>query len=513
MKRRLSVVLGSLLASLAVLVSAVFAAGPATVVARGSGLPTLGEGKGSVERERFEEVLARDLWFYGQRMAPGNRIRADALIAARGEANAIVAATNGPQVAWTSIGPKPIDTANPTYPDTPDLGFHNVSGRVTALAVNQGNPDVVYMGAADGGVWKTTNGGVTWAPKGDTQLATQSIGAIALKGGKTLYVGTGEANTNSDSYYGSGIYRSTDGGTTFTKIGGTTFDTATVFRIILAGKNILAATNHGLYRSTNSGLNWTQVLAPGGVSDVLGNFVTDVVYLPGTNNQQVLAGVGWRGGNSHNGLWLSTNGGGTFSKVTLTGFAPQANIGRISLAVTPTTNNLVMAVVQDAVCFNAGSCAPGTVLNGIYKTTTGPSGTWAKVSDSAEFQSDPNSALWTSKIGSGYAPGVQSWYNQYVLIDPVDPNHMVVGLEEVYDSTDGGQNWDTIGRYWNFCATRTSHRTATSTRTCTPPPTRTSTPRRSAWWAACRACTSATTAGCGRSSPRPTRSTTTRGPI
>ncbi|HEX2049060.1 MAG TPA: hypothetical protein VHJ34_00330 [Actinomycetota bacterium] len=416
--------------------------------------------------EPIEEIRGRQHWFYTQRSAPARRVPEGARLAALDAANALpgadlsigartggattLAAGAGPQ--WRSLGPRPIDSSDETYNDpvggTPPLGWHDVSGRLTSVAVHPRDASVAYVGAADGGVWKTTTSGRSWRPIGD-HLDSLAIGAIAIapKRPRVVYVGTGEASTNADAYWGVGIYRTRDGGQTFAKLGGGVFNRATVFQIAVRsfGRQLLVATNRGLYRSNDRGRTWTRVLAPGG-EDEFGNFVTDVVLLP---NKQVLAAVGWRGGHAANGLYLSNDKGKTFARITPAGFAPQPNVGRVSLAADRGAPGLLYAVVQDAVLFNT----PGspTVLNGVYKTTTGPNGPWSQVATSATFASDENSAMNPLKIGPGFQPGVQAWYDQYVVIDPNDPDHVVVGLEEVYDTDDGGASWDTIARYWNWC--------------------------------------------------------------
>ncbi|HCO02034.1 MAG TPA: hypothetical protein DIT48_01470, partial [Actinobacteria bacterium] len=323
--------------------------------------------------------------------------------------------------------------------------------------------NVAYLGGADGGLWKTTDGGATWHREGN--FDTQSIGAITVVPAHphTVFVGTGEANTSSDSYWGAGIYRSLDAGSTFQKVGGSLFDQVTVFRIaVTAGTahiptTVYAATDRGLYCSPDNGVSWSLVLAPGGAADVRGNFVTDVTKIKRTAGKNIVAAVGWRAGDSNNGLWYSTDYGQTFTNVTAAadaaGFAPQANIGRIALATTRADPNLIYASVQDAVCLSspAGFCPPGTVWNGLYKSTSGPTGPWVKVADSSKFASDPNSAQNPAHIGPLYQPGIGAWYNEYVIIDPTNPDHVITGLEEIYQTTDGGVTWQTIGRYWDFC--------------------------------------------------------------
>jgi len=111
---------------------------------------------------------------------------------------------------WTLIGPQPTSTQS---------AFNPVSGRVTAMAVDPTNPDVVYLGATEGGVWKTTDGGSTWTPLTDNQ-ASLAVGSIAidLSNPQIIYVGVGEENFNGDAYFGAGILKSTDGGSTWTQI-------------------------------------------------------------------------------------------------------------------------------------------------------------------------------------------------------------------------------------------------------------------------------------------------------
>ena len=398
-------------------------------------------------------------WYYGQRMVPGRRLPEGARQAAVAQARAVPRFSDSgaaPAIvpAWSNIGPAPIDSANALYDggSVARDGWGNVAGRVTSIAVEPGSNQIAYAGGADGGVWKTVNGGTTWTPVADG-LDSLAIGAISISATapSTVWVGTGEAATSFDSYYGSGIYRSLDGGATWSKRGGATFDQATVYRIVLgAGKNVLAATNHGLYRSIDAGKSWSRVLAPGGTTDPYANFVTDVSYVPHTKNTHVLAAVGWRGGDTSNGLWLSVDSGATFNKVAPTGFAPQANIGRTSLALTATAE---YAVVQDAALYNSGSATDG--LNGVYRSLGGPAGPWTKIATGTGLR-DAN-----SQISSCYGenPGVQSWYNQYLTVDPSNSNHVVLGLEEIYDSTDGGTSWHSIGRYSDYCAgaTATTH--------------------------------------------------------
>jgi hypothetical protein len=385
-------------------------------------------------------------WYYGQRTVPAKQLPAGALDAAFVQAAAIPAAgpdgTAKTTPVWHRAGPSPIDMSTFTI-NGRSAGYGSVAGRVTSLAVAPGGTDVAYAGAADGGVWKTTDGGTTWTFVTEA-LPTQAVGAITInpRNASDIWIGTGEANNSGDSYYGAGVWESSDAGATWVKRGGKVLDDTTISRIVIAPRNILVASNHGLYRSTNNGKTFAQVLAPGGTADPAGNFVTDVGIVPATSNAQVLAAVGYYRGNAGNGLWLSTDSGQTFSRLSPSGFAPQGNIGRTTFAL---TKKAEYAVVQDAPLLNAGSGTDG--LNGVYRSTSGPNGPWTRVATGTSLI-DSN-----SQISSCYGehPGVQSWYDQYVAIDPTDPDHVVLGLEEIYQTADGGTTWHTIGRYSDFC--------------------------------------------------------------
>jgi hypothetical protein len=223
----------------------------------------------------------------------------------------------------------------------------------------------------------------------------------------------------------------------------------TTFQIITdnKGKVVLAATNRGLYRSLDAGNTWRPVLVPGDPA-LFQSFVTSVAWTYRPN--EVVAAVGYRAGGPTNGLYVSMDGGATWSSLgSPPGFDKQTDLGRIALATTPKQPGLIYAAIESAKKFNT----PGspTVFNGVYKSTQGPSGPWTEVQSAEKMAKNQTSAQTPEHIGPGYEPGIQAWYNLYVSVDPTDPNDLIVGLEEVWNSTDGGKTWQVIGRYWNFC--------------------------------------------------------------
>ena len=432
----------------------------------GSGLAASGS-SGSSQQPAGEEsqaVADAQAWFTSQRLAPNGAIDPNAF-AGIGAQAALLPVTPG---TWTERTNLPGAAGNdfsdsPQYID-PTSGFSNsgagdrwVGGRVTSLATA---PDgSLFAGGADGGVWKSADGGSTWTPVTDTQ-DTLSVGALLVTpgaGGYTVYAGTGEANTSSDSYAGVGVIASTDGGATWHRVGGPELNGALIFRLAQDGTTILAATSHGLYSfDTSSSTSWTAVLQPAGppvggknFNLAVGNMITDVVVRPGTAGKQVLAVAGWRGGAPTNGLYLSNDSGATFTFVANpNGWVPAKAEGRTTLAYSA-GGDRAYAIVQSPYLLNVGTNGK-TLLQGVYESSTGnATGPWNKIADSEKLQSS-GSAQTISRIGKGYGPGVQAWYNQSLAVDPNDSSHVYVGLEEVYETQNSGAGWNTIAPYWNF---------------------------------------------------------------
>jgi len=402
--------------------------------------------------------------FTSQRLAPNGAVDPNAYAAAAAAAAAL------PPVggAWTErTNLSGVDgndfSDSPQYID-PTSGFSNsgagdqwVSGRMTALA---SAPDgSLFAGAADGGVWKSSDGGQHWKPLTDTQ-ATLSIGALLVTSsasGYTVYAGTGEANTNSDSYAGVGVIASTDGGATWNRVGGPELNGALIFRLVQDGSTLLAATSHGLYSfNTASSTHWTAVLQPAGppadgknFNLVVGNMITDVAVRPGTGGKQVVAVAGWRAGSPTNGLYVSNDSGANFSYLANPqGWVPAKAEGRTTLAYSA-TGDRAYAVVQSPYLLNVGTNGH-TLLQGVYESSNGdPNGPWTKIATANKLASS-GSAQFIPRIGKGYQPGIQAWYNQFLAVDPANKDHLYLGLEEVYETQNGGADWNTIAPYWNF---------------------------------------------------------------
>jgi photosystem II stability/assembly factor-like uncharacterized protein len=383
-------------------------------------------------QESPESIKQRDEWYRHQRAYPLKHIPAGMRVKAlrkRQLMEAQAQATIQPSTtsAWTFIGPEPtIPLLSEAFTGSP-----NVSGRVTALAVDPTNASVVYAGGADGGVWKTTNGGTSWTPLTDTEVSL-AIGSIALdpSNHNIIYAGTGEDNNNLDGYTGAGILKSTDGGTTWTNLPGPfvgPFDSATGGgsigslavhpsngQILLAGASLPG--NDGVFRSIDGGTNWTNVLGGSGFP------ATGVVFDP-TNGNNAFAAIGASQGNSSNGIYGSTDAGVTWSALFVPNTTPA---GRITIALAPSTPTTLYAAVANA---TDGS------LFALYKTTD--SGvTWNPLTATPNFCNP------------------QCWYDMALAVAPNNANviygagvyqYATNSQTSVVRSTDGGTTWSLLG--------------------------------------------------------------------
>jgi sugar lactone lactonase YvrE len=391
--------------------------------------------------------------FDNERTAPASSISGAALVSAQQQAATLSASGT----AWQEVTNEPYNAQPSNYTDpfwsNVGAGFSLVGGRTTGLAQT---PDGDWFaGTADGGVWRSADQGQTWTPVFDG-MPSLSIGAVAVDPADgSLWVGTGEANVSQDSYAGTGVYRSTDDGASFQRVGddaagNNPLVSHTTFRLTFdPSGNAYAATDNGLFRYATSTGQWTEVLDPAGTVDdpPYDQQVTDVALVPGSRGKDVIAAIGWHGpGNTqYNGFYESSDRGSTFSKVTPTGDINASDIGRTTFAYSADGSKLY-AIVQSPAAQAAGA---ESVLQGIFVSSGKPAsvaGPWTKIADEQKLAGS-GSAL---AVGSGYGVGVQAWYNQDLAVDPSNPNHVYAGLEEVFESTDGGGSWVTASPYWNY---------------------------------------------------------------
>ncbi|MEM1328050.1 MAG: hypothetical protein AAGI23_18970 [Bacteroidota bacterium] len=316
-----------------------------------------------------------------------------------------------------------------------NIGPAGMSGRVTSIDVDLSNSDRIFIGTASGGVWKSENGGINWTPIFDDE-ATQSIGAVAInqKNPSIIWAGTGEGNPRNSQNSGGGIYKSIDGGETWEMVG--LEKTKTIHRIIIHRDNPNVVyvgaqgsawgpnEERGVYRTTDGGKNWEKILY---VNDETG--IADLVVDP-SNPDKLMAAM-WEfgrkpwtfnSGGEGSGLYVSFDGGDTWTERTSEDGLPKGTLGRMGLAIAPSMPNIVYAYVE-------------AKENGMYKSMDGGQN-WKKVA--------------TDKTEIGNRP----FYYADIYVDPQNENRVYSLYSLVSKSEDGGKNFEVIMPYWG---TKTVH--------------------------------------------------------
>ena len=292
-----------------------------------------------------------------------------------------------PPSNWQPVGPF-------THPNTGS--WSSGQGRVNIVHVDPSNPNTIYLGSPAGGIWKSTNNGSTWTPLTDElpQIGVSGI-AVDYSNSNTIYIATGDKDAG-DSY-SVGVYKSTDGGLTWNPTG--TMGASNPSRagdIVIHPTNnqiLWCATNNGIFKTTNAGTSWTQILAGT-------NFSQGNIRLKPGDPTVVYA-------SANNRFYRSTDTGTTFTGVTVSSIP---STSRLIIDVTPANNNYVYALSTN------GSNA----LNGIYRSTdSGVS--FTKTSGTTDF-----------------LESTQAWYDLALAASPTNANEIYTGCLNVWKSTNGG---------------------------------------------------------------------------
>ncbi len=318
-----------------------------------------------------------------------------------------------------------------------NIGSATMSGRVAAIdAVREGERLTVFIGAASGGVWKSVNGGTTFKPVFDKE-PVQSIGAITIdpKNPKTIWVGTGESWTRNSVSIGDGIYKSVDGGATWTNMGlGATerivkilvdpTHTDTVYACA-PGRLWSDSDERGLYKTSDGGKTWTKILKGANLSTGCSMISMDAQN-PGT----LFAGMwdfrrkGWTfrsGGEgpdapSASGFFKTTDGGTTWTDLDATSAKglPSKPWGRVAVTIAPSKPNVVYAFIEAAI-----------PKNGLYR-------------------SDDGGASWQAMDRSQWMVW-RPFYFASLIVDPKDENKLYKPDLTLIASTDGGKSFSQVG--------------------------------------------------------------------
>ncbi|HEV7669543.1 MAG TPA: hypothetical protein VGS22_13550 [Thermoanaerobaculia bacterium] len=326
------------------------------------------------------------------------------------------------------------------------LGPADIGGRTRALVIDPRTPRIFYAGGVDGGVWKSTNAGTRWAAVGDlmTNLAVTSL-VMDPTSSSTLYAGTGEGFFNADAIRGLGIFKTTNGGTTWTSLAATrNASFSYVNDLVISSKNrdrLYAATRTGIWRTTNGGSTWTRIFNPGVAEGCF-----DLAIRTDKINDVVFAACGstTRGSVSRNVKAEST-------EVWVPVLA-EAGMGRTSLALAPSNQNIIYALAE--------SLAPGDYqlgLHAVFRSTAGgdPDSWTAQVrnTDATKLNtlllSNPVLAsLSECGLGGTNAFVNQGGYANVIAVDPRDPNRVFVGGIDLFRSDDAGKNWGIVSYGW-----------------------------------------------------------------
>ena len=319
------------------------------------------------------------------------------------------------------------------------VGPGNIGGRIRSIIVRPSNSNHLLIGSVSGGIWKTTDGGTSWSAKIDNSDPL-AIGCM-VNTGDTVYAGTGEGWFNYDAVYGGGIYKSTDFGETWTLLSSTVGASIWNFRNVLQMAigptgDVFAVTkaynykhgvgdyytNGGLYRSTNGGTSWTKLSTTGVTNYYYG---TDVVPI----TSSIILFSTYEGG-----IYRTTNGGSSWTKIVSS--LPASGFQRIAMARDPATsspNTIVYAVFQSTDNTTGGDAG----LKGIYKSTD-DGVTWSALTKPPNLVSTGNMSYLRN----------QGWYDNVIAVDPFNSSNIYVGGVDMMKSTNGGSSWSQL-TYWH----------------------------------------------------------------
>ncbi|HLX67835.1 MAG TPA: hypothetical protein VKR41_12590, partial [Puia sp.] len=309
-----------------------------------------------------------------------------------------------------------------------NIGPAGMSGRITTIDVALDNPNIIYLGSASGGVWKTENSGNTWTPVFDDQ-PTQNIGTVAIQQSNPniVWVGTGEGNPRNSVSIGEGIFKSLDAGKTWKRMG--LENTRNIHRIIVDPVNpntvyVAAIGNpygihpeRGVFKTTDGGETWTKILY---TNDTTG--CSDLVMDP-SNPNRLLASMwqhhrtpwDFKSGGPGSGLYLTIDGGKTWKKLGKDDGLPDGNYGKIGLAFATNQPTRVYALVE-------------ATKNGLYK-------------------SDDGGTKWELVTNDPRVVTNRPFYFQDIRVDPQNENRIYNIHDQVEVSEDGGKTFNTLIPY------------------------------------------------------------------
>lgn len=372
--------------------------------------------KSKIEKDRLPRYPNE--WAMLQRTFPFGTADKDAMLQAIDAANKMKKRLHKPDGAnaeWEFVGPT------------------NIGGRISALVYNPLDPQIIYAGAATGGVFKSIDGGQNWFAIFDDQ-AVLPIGDIAIdsQDPEVIYVGTGEANGGHNNFPGAGLFKSTDGGSSWQHIG--LEETTSISRVLVdpndAERIFVSAigdyfgpdAHRGIFKSLDGGASWQKILffndSTGVIDLVMNPQQPDILYATAWERlRPVLDPIYFNGPNT--GIYKSTNGGDSWQRLGDENGLPgsETSVGRIGLAICRDQPENLYALYTD-----------GFYHLGLFRSKNGGE-TWLQTDAERKIQSG------TSNF---------SWYFGQVRVHPTDPEKIFVLDVAIMGSEDGGATWPII---------------------------------------------------------------------
>tara|TARA_B100001063_G_scaffold240638_1_gene265980 strand:- start:15691 stop:18924 length:3234 start_codon:yes stop_codon:yes gene_type:complete len=302
-----------------------------------------------------------------------------------------------------------------------NIGPGGMSGRVTAIDAVHSNPDIMYVGTASGGLWKSTSGGINWEPIFEKEV-TASVGAVAIQQSNpsVIWVGTGEGNPRNSLNGGYGIYKSLDAGKSWTLMG--LENTRHIHRVVIdpTNPNIVYAAaigspwgehpERGIFKTTDGGKSWKKILFANNKTGA-----ADLVMDP-TNPNKLIATL-WehkrepwffKSGGTGSGLHITHDGGENWTKVTEKEGFPKGELGRIGVAIAANKPNIIYALVE-------------AKKNALYRSDDGGF-KWKKINEKSDIGNRP-------------------FYYSEIYVDPQNENRVYSVYTYINVSEDGGKNF------------------------------------------------------------------------
>ena len=370
--------------------------------------------RGQEGEESSEEIIARQEYMTTLRAGgPGRTLPPDAYAGMVAQHVLVTPDTRifGSTTAstnWTSVNPSGMK-----YLVT---GGNFISGRTNSIAFHPTDPLTFYIASAGGGVWKTTDGGTTFQALTDN-LTSLACGAVAVDpvNPSVVYLGTGELNYSLDSYYGAGVFKSTDAGASWTKIATSGAVGSYISQIAINPLNtntLYLSGSVGVFKSTNAGVSWASTSSGNNANCIIVNPLNPLILYTTT------------GGYSADLVKKSTDGGASW--FTITSGLP-GSIARTQLAISSDTTAQYASVANPS----------GYALLGLYESTNG-------------------GGSWTLKSSTNYLGG-QGWYDNAITVKPSSPSTVIAGGLDIYSSTTSGTSLTKRTDWTSTSSTNFSH--------------------------------------------------------